>query len=463
MPPPPAPGTKPVSLLRWIVPLAIAFVLAAITGRLSVHHVNDSPSYLNYPFDSLRQAMLSIRPPVYPIFLRLAESSLGVAIVPLLQACMHAIACVCFGEELRRRGLSDRASLVAAFTVLAGCTATDHISTISTDAPAASLGVLTATLLMRTSRTGGLASSVGCGLAALLCIFARPAYLFLVPWVAIAGWMLNRCDRRRRLPAAADGRRGLWIATHVGGVILIWMSCRAFIVHDFSFLPFGHQNLSAVAAQLVSPDDMRRYAGDAAPATGELLRRVADDLERGDFRLPESAEASIPTLTLESQWGQINYGVIWPAAKAVGQRSADLDSETPDRVRVHRLIGDFNRTIIANAPLAYARWIVLAIRRSVWGSLANLAMHPLFLAMILVAIVWLLVRSASGSTITLPPFAAGWYGFAIIALTYCIGSVGLIILTSPPIGRFADAAAIFLPGLLASPFIGDTTKPSAPR
>ena len=42
---------------------------------------------------------------------------------------------------------------------------------------------------------------------------------------------------------------------------------------------------------------------------------------------------------------------------------------------------------------------------------------------------------------------------AIVAITYLAMKLGFVILTSPPIGRFADAAAIFLPAWLAAVFV----------
>ncbi|MCC9601858.1 hypothetical protein LOC67_14955 [Stieleria sp. JC731] len=449
------------AIVRLIAYFGLAMVWAAMTGRLQVHLVNDSPSYINYPFDSLAESLLSIRPPVYPLFLKVVSLSVGLAAVPFLQLVLHTLASAFLGDELIARGLSVKSSMSVAITVLLGCTFNDNINTISTDAPAASMAVLVVAFLLRTYRSGTTSSAVGCIAAAILCIFARPAYLFLIPWIAVAGWLLHRGDRERDLKLPSHRFRGGLISICVGAAVLCWMLTRLVFVNDFAILPFGHQNLSAVLAQLVTPDDMRSLSAEAEPRTAELLAEIASDLESRDFVLPTSELKTIPTLTLETQWGQINYGVIWPAAKRV-QASIPVESTDVDaRIQTHRLIGNFNRVILRSSPISYLKWIALAGRRAVWGSMANVAMHPLFLIGIVGVCGWLIWIAASGQSVGQFVISDGWYGFAMIAISYFAFKVGFIILTSPPIGRFADAAAILLPGLATSFMFARTpTRPT---
>ena len=126
-------------LIRWILFALLGVALAAVSGRLSVHTVNDTPSYVNYPLDSLTDALLSIRTPAYPIALSIIDATVGLSWVPLLHVLLHATASWILAEALIGRGMSLRSATAAAGCVLVGCTAADHISTVSTDAPAASL------------------------------------------------------------------------------------------------------------------------------------------------------------------------------------------------------------------------------------------------------------------------------------------------------------------------------------
>jgi hypothetical protein len=439
-------------IIRLIVFCVLGVTLAAVTGRLSVHTVNDTPSYLNYPLGSLSDAMLSIRTPGYPIFLKLVTTAFGISMVPLLQVLIHAVASWSLGEELLHRGMPIRPALINTFCVMVGCTAADHVSTVSTDAPAASLGVLVATSLMRAYRTRSRTDAILCSILATLTIFVRPAYLFLIPWIAFAGWLLAR-QQESKATAHSESTSlrllGLKISCGVAVVVLGWMLFRQRVVSDFGIAPFGHQNLSAILVQTVPPKSLRDLPGQP----GELGRRVADEMQKQAFQLPTVANQPIPTLTLESQWGQINYGVIWPIAKALDRQQGEPDALAPE-IRVHRRIGAMNRAILSREPGGYFRWLLLAIRRAVWGTVANIAMHPIFLVMILAGMTGLVSRACRAGNIG--PFAVPneWAAFAIIGISYAIFSIGFIILSSPPIGRFADAGAIFLPGLVASFFVG---------
>jgi hypothetical protein len=57
-----------------------------------------------------------------------------------------------------------------------------------------------------------------------------------------------------------------------------------------------------------------------------------------------------------------------------------------------------------------------------------------------------------------PPLRA----LSIVAWTYMITKLGFVILTSPPIGRFSDAAAIFIPAWLAVVFLRWWQQPASP-
>lgn len=433
-------------LIRLLCFVASAIIVAALTGRLTVHLVNDSPSYLEYPFDSLTSALLSIRTPGYPLFLAIVTSLFGLAAVPFVQVTLHAVASWALSQALITREMSARAATACGICVLFGCTAADHINTVSTDAMAASLGVLTAAMILHFDQSPTLASAALCVTFAAIAIFVRPAYLFLVPWIVII-----ECTLSWRQPAARTRiLGGLGIAGGVAFFVFAWIGLRGALVSDFGIAPFGHQNLSAVMVQTVSPKTLRSLPGES----GQLGRLVADRLEEQGFVLPERDGGSIATMTLEQQWGKINYFVVWPIAREEFKQQ-DTSNAVAAPVLVHRRLAKFNRDIFFASPMGYARWLVLAVRRSVWGSAANIAMHPFFFVSILSAFAWLTIRSMRrlGSAAE-PPLtfrcSKAWSAFAIITVSYAVMKIGFVVLTSPPIGRFADAGAIFFPALAAA-------------
>lgn len=432
-------------LLRLVGYALVALVLAGVFGRLRLHEVNDSPSYLNYSFESLSSAMASIRTPGYPLFVAIVGSTIGLAFVPAIQVLLHAFAAWCLGEELLERKMPEWSALGAGAAVLIGCTPTDHIHTLSTDAPAASLGIIVVVLLLRATRLQHWSWWVACGTLTLLTIFVRPAYLFLLVWLPIAGALLHRHDRGLTL-LRGDPKLRIWhasiMAAAVLAAVLAWMTARKLVVNDFGLVPFGHQNLSAVLVQTVPQKKLARLNGDG----GELGALVAQKMEEAGFEMADE-RSSLTTMQIESQWDRINYEIIIPTARELESlREAD-DALS---VREHRRIASMNSAIFSSSPKGYFRWLMLAARRAVWGSVANIAMHPIFLGLIVAGAVALVIRVSNGTAMTPMVLPAGWSALALAGVSYAFFKIGFVILSSPPLGRFADAGAIFLPALAVS-------------
>ena len=107
-----------------------------------------------------------------------------------------------------------------------------------------------------------------------------------------------------------------------------------------------------------------------------------------------------------------------------------------------------NWAILAAAPENYLRWLMLATRRAAWGTVANVVMHPLFLGLTVIGMFVLLFRACTRQTLGPVFIPEGWGTLAIVAVSYAVLGIGFVILTSPPLGRFADASAILLPSLV---------------
>ncbi|EMI53847.1 signal peptide protein [Rhodopirellula sallentina SM41] len=104
-------------------------------------------------------------------------------------------------------------------------------------------------------------------------------------------------------------------------------------------------------------------------------------------------------------------------------------------------------------PTRYVRWWLLAVRRGMWGSAANMVMHPLFLISIIAFAVFSIYQCVSPSVQPddQNPSSrcdAGYRALVLLAITYAAFKLGFVALTSPPIGRFSDAAFVFIPGIL---------------
>ena len=98
-------------------------------------------------------------------------------------------------------------------------------------------------------------------------------------------------------------------------------------------------------------------------------------MEAQGFESPTADGASLPTMTFEQQWDEINYHIVIPTAHELEQ---DRESEDEFMVRVHRRIGAMNRAILSADPRGYLRWLVFGIRRAVWGTAAEYRHAPDF-------------------------------------------------------------------------------------
>jgi len=427
--------------VNWLTVVLGGVLLAWVTGRLEPRFVPDSPSYQNYSFESLSEICRSIRTPGYPAWLTLIVGTVGLSLVPLCQVIVHATATCWFWYELRAWGLSRVQTMVAAFAIAVGCTPMDHINVVSTDALAASLGIMTAVALMRSIRLssirdgGTLSASILSASLAVITIAVRPAYLFLIPWVLIAGSLLSR---RSGLRWSRAFRKGGVAALLVLMPVVGWMTVRYVTVGDFAIAPFGHQNLGGILVQLVSEDELNEL--------GDLGRTIAKKKQQYVSTLGESASDNPrATMTIDARWDAMTYHVVIPAAREVVGENI---------VESHRAIGSLNRAIVSNWPGRYLIWIAKAIRRGAWAIAADIVMHPIFLPLILLALILTLYRSVVGDLyIPVTSGSPALDALTIVAITYLFTKLGFISLSSPPIGRFSDAAAIFLPALLAAGFV----------
>ncbi len=333
------------SLLAWLLFVSGALVFAFLSGRLTPHEVADSPSYLEYSFASLDQICRSIRTPGYPLWLLLFKKTIGIQAVPAAQVIVHATAAWWLFCELAQWGMPTRGRLATAVAVGIGCTAMDNIHVISSDALAASLGVMTATSLLRWARLDGASSGwFAIVVASTLAIFLRPAYLFLIPWMLVAGTML------RRLRGTAWGP-ACWASLRVslGTLLLVvgWMSMRLAVVGDFAILPFGHQNLAGILVQLVSDEELKEVGGDLGAAIVDAKHRFD-----ADVGLAEGEGGA--TMTIDARWDDMTWAIVFPASKTVAD----------DLVASHRATAALNKSIVRRYPFRYASWLVKAARRA---------------------------------------------------------------------------------------------------
>lgn len=440
---------------QWLFLIGLMIVFAAMTGRLEPKLVPDSASYIEYPFDSFDQALRSTRTVGYPLVIKLFSGVFGYRSLPLVHLLLHGTAAWMLLLELARWGMSFHARWAATLAIALGCTMLDNLSIVATDLVAASIGVMATACLLAWARrltSPAIASDAAPnGLMNLLCIASvaffgflaitmRPAYLALILWLPLVGTLLlmRRSSRFRALPM----KRALVLASLSSIAIVIaigiWVIVRGVSVNDFSVLPFGHQNLAGIAIQLASDDELR----NVSKGNADLANAIVVEKELYYQKLGKTPQTGVPsTLLMEQRWDDYVWWVVVPAADKLFPQ---------DTIASHNAIASLNREIIVSYPMRYVRWLMLAARRAAWGTAANIVMHPIFLTGLIVILVLELGRAYRGASSMPCSEPDAFNALFIVAVTYFVINTGFVILTSPPLGRFIDAAAIFIPAWIAA-------------
>lgn len=350
--------------------------------------------------------------------------------MPLIHYFLFALAAVVFSHELQRWGLPKLNCWCCGWSILFGCTSLDQVKELASDAPAAALAVMTITALLRwvretdQDRRSGWQSFLLVILLATATVSFRPAYLFLSAWVVVAGFLLLRFQGHSSSVALW---RPFWLSLCTLVPIVAWMCWRWWAVADFSVLPFGGQNLAGVLVQVIPEERLVALPGEAGSLAREIL------LERKESFGDATNDAY---MNWEGRWDDVTYRNVFPVLHRIYGE---------DSIAAHRRIQNFNRAAIFHNPQYYGLWLVKALRRGIWGIGANLLMHPLGLLATVAAVLLLFWLVAVGKNLPELRLSSQCQPLLIIALSYAAMKLCFVILTSPPIGRFADAAGILIP------------------
>ena len=445
------------SFLRWVrhpvfwlvaQGIALAIFLAA-TSQLRPHATPDTPGYQRFPLDSLHAAFEHSRTFGYPIFLRLAGSLADhSAAVPACQLAIHFGAIWVFYLGVCRLLDSRWLAFAAASPLLYSNVLFGYVNNLIADSLASSISVATVGVLMwlvsgRHSNWLWLVLSAAC----FATYQVRPAYLFLVFLLPILGsglyWM-----RARELPRG--GTEIQWLGSKLAacGLVPLFAYCavRWWVVGHFALVSFGGNNFVGTVGVFLTPG----MVSELPPDLQRLAETAIETRTKAVARHPEySDEPTLQYMEIENRFDFNTWVVFVPSAQRLYGN---------DQPRVNAELRRLAVAIIVARPGYYVAWLGKAAWRGICVTLLDLAQNPIYLGG-LVGLLALhgcvVVRTVGGSPETrlddrAEPSAIHFpfNAFLLVALVFAGMKLLLIIITTPPLGRFMDAGAVFFPTLL---------------
>lgn len=411
-------------------------------GQLTAEVVPDTPTYVDFPLSDPVAAAKHIRTYGYPLFLCLDPTETH-RLVPFFHLTVHVGAALCLFFSLRNWGIAVGGATMISSGILWSLTLMRYGQMLTPDSLAHSLGVLAvAGLLWLLKCPLRRRAWVAVGLAVFAAYQCRPAYVFLVPLVPCLGILLRWWQTAQMRPALGDliGFGGK-LALLTLGPLVLFGAYRFFLVGHFGLVAFGGYNAAGIVCQFLEEDDV--------PELHEEVRELATRaLERRAVVYAQNGWSTEPTTSysvMEERFDASTWGVFVPTAHEMW----------PDEpLEVNRRLSKLARSTVRLHPREYLAWLFKATIRGV-DLLASYWLRNLFVAVMLPLFVVLYLARIKISRVRPTNQLCGPDRDVValplmIGLSFAITNLCLVIVTTPPLGRFMDPAAVWFPAILGA-------------
>ena len=361
-----------------VSPPAVPFLLLALLiGLAAADHWHDgafqtvkhpdTDSYLKaLNATTLEAALAHYRTYGYPLFFRLLGwLGLGWPGLPYLQAAVYYGAVVLFFFAVRSYAGSAWLAFAAALPLIYAEIFV-QVGLLQPDFLSAALALIaTALLLLLAVRPASPALWTALPLVVFATYQVRPATVFLIGWIPLAGWLL------RWLRSGGGPARHLRWATLLAVVTIVpylgFAGLRLALVGHFGLVSFGGFNLSAVATSFLD-DDLVRSLPDEHRT---LARRI---LRRREARGWQPMTLGADSLTWFQQYNdnlwRVSSAAAWTQLRSQRRTVRRLERageaiENPallqigrrPRVLVNERLSELARAILHRRPVLYTKWV----------------------------------------------------------------------------------------------------------
>ncbi len=231
---------------------------------------------------------------------------------------------------------------------------------------------------------------------------------------------------------------------------LAYCTLRLGVTGRFGVVSFGGYNLIGVAGQFVDETNVNELPEELQPLVLAALEKRSA-LDPAMISMPDADRLNY--LRMETNYDTTIWHVFTPAAEQHYGGDDDVQNSQLRRLAVE---------IIRVHPQDYAIWLAKALRQGVrkiaWDFLGN--PFGLFVTLLAVGVglINVMTHRACDPSVPLSPDSVRQAipALFVIAACYTAAGLGLVILVCPPLGRFTDATAVFLPALVTALLIEQT-------
>ena len=454
----------------WLVLLVQAALLFGALGHLSHFRLHppgvaegerafliDEDAYLSHPlasevsWDSFCKGLAHKRTFLFPLVLNGVRSlTPSFAAWPFCEMAVRALAAIVFFLGLRSGGVGGwLATLAASCLLYSGLRWAEFLhQTIHIDTMAECLAVLCiGTLLLVVGRPRNLLTWSALALSLFLTYQGRPAYLFLVALIPVLGLLLtglfwDRTEWLRRRLAVGLALVGLSFIPYLGWCTLRWLT-----VGHFGLVSFGGVSIVSITGLFLTDDVLPDLPPEMRAFAEAVLQESA---AKPEWKSPVDTNGRFDP---EIVGDEVLFGEAIVARLGIFEsKGQELYGE--NAVLLNQKLAETGKALIRARPRHYVNWLLTAARIGVKRMIAldrlSRRLAPV-LAVLLVAwhLVWVWKR-LRGSPRLLRG-GAGHSGVSLlelnviilIAVSFALSSLLLVILVAPPEMRYMTPAGVF--------------------
>lgn len=465
------------SLAAILIAIAFSGTLLAGTGRWIPITEPDSASYIDFDWSSLKQILSGIRTPLYPAFVQLARSTMGISAIPFLHFAMMMLAVVLFYTGLTSIGFRPWTAAASAAPLCFSRGLWDFGARIGSDALgiAMSIGCVSFFLMAiskyspRCSATqpptqGPTQSShqpklaenniipisgwIGLGCLTLATILVRPAYLFLIPlWPVLAITLLPFIWGRTWKEAIQTAIKMSLISVLP---LLSYCAIRWTVVQEFGLVSFAGYNLIGITGQYVDSSDVY----DLPEGSRELAQRLIEFREEAGYHPSPYDYRSMVDLYNKTAWE-----LAAPASETIYGTDTKQSNQALQRLAMSSLFLHPREYIFWFRSNAWSMFQQL-VRGAIMDVGSRISLCLLALWGGIIAIQRVSNPKQYGAHRNQPPntnsfrIASFEFGTLVwISVLFAAAKGLLVVLVEPALGRYVVAVGCFFPaciGLFAS-------------